>query len=326
MILVDNEIKEVIFQMIEMYTKSRIDTMSAKSQIHGYFLLQSCEIAKTKEQRPFMKGILYNQGAIPFKAWDHSQAYQMLRQQELVGQVVLVKGLVDCFNQSHSLTLDTVEQQVQGPSYLSFLETIYDERSCWELLNQTLRRHCSQEAMQVFQLVLQDEEVQEFSVEFAAVTHHDSCKNGLLAHTAKVVHNTELLLQYEQIMKVVDKDLLFIGAALHDIGKCVEYHRGTMSKKGTYASHLLYGPLLISRYEKQIIQLKGEAFYYGLLAIGTQHHGVFGDNPRTLASYLVHLMDLLDTNLTDIDAQIRENKKLGVDTPLVTRDVGKLNY
>lgn len=312
--------------MAEMYTKAMIEKMSAKMSVDGYFFLKSWEIAMTKEQRPFIKGVLYNQGNIMFKVWDGVSAYRTLREQDLTGCVVLLKGVVDCFNNTHSLTVEQIQLATQGPKYLDFLDNVYDEKKCWDVLRQVLRKYCSDEAIKVFQIVMNDPEVQDFSVEFAAVTHHDSCKNGLLAHTTKVVCNTEILLQYEHIMQAVDKDLLFIGAALHDIGKCVEYHHGVISEKGSYASHLLYGPLLISRYEQQIVALKGEAFFYSLLAIGTQHHGVFGDNPRILASYLIHLMDLLDTNLTDIDTQIRENEQMGVVTPISIRDIGKVTY
>lgn len=306
-----------------------IEQMQAEEKVQGYLYLQTCEVCLTKTNKPFVKGMLYGHGSISFKAWDNSDAYAVLVKEDLTKQVVLVSAVIDEFKEIKSLTLEAISSvsDAEGLSYLDFLETIYDADEYYDTLTSCLRKYCSDDALKVFQIVMNDEDVRDsFRQEFAAVTHHDSCKNGLLAHTTKVVKLMTFVNFYENMRDVVDYDLLFVAAALHDVGKCVEYYHGGMSDKGTIASHLMYGVLVISRYEQQIVALKGEVFYYGLIAVISQHHGKFGDSPRILVSYLVHLMDSLDTTLTDMETQLRDQKISGIKKPICVRDIGKLNY
>lgn len=315
--------------MYEVIDKKKIDGMQAEEKVTGYLYLQTCEVSLTKNNKPFVKGVLYSHGSISFKAWDNSDAYTYLIQNDITKHVVLVSGVIDEFKEIKSLVLETISlvDDTGELSYLNFLETIYDADEYYDTLMTCLQKYCSDDALKVFQIVMNDSEVRDsFKQEFAAVTHHDSCKNGLLAHTTKVVKLMTFVNFYENMRQVVDYDLLFVAAALHDVGKCVEYYHGGMSEKGKIASHLTYGVLVISRYEQQIKALKGEEFYYSLIAVVSQHHGKFGESPRILVSYLVHLMDSLDTTLTDMETQIRDNRLSGLKKPVCVRDIGKLNY
>lgn len=313
--------------MTDNYTRAELEQRPAKTKIDNYFYVKSWESAFTKDGKPFIKGVLCNQGEISFKAWDSSEAYKQFQETHLLGRVVSVRAVIDTFTGTRSLVVQDIREEIHGPSYLDLLETIYDEQKCWDSLISCLQRHCSESAIQVFYMIVNDAEISTaFRTEFAAVVHHDSCKTGLLAHTTKVVQHTESLLLYEDILRAIDLDLLFVGAALHDVGKCIEYYQGTISKKGTYASHLTYGPVLIAHYKNEIVRLKGEEFYYGLLSVLSQHHGPYSDSPRTLEAYLIYLMDSLDSGLTDIETHIREDKKSGVRTPISVRDIGKIRY
>lgn len=316
----------VLYDVIE---KAKIDGLSADDKVRGYMYLQTCEISLTKTGKPFLKGMLYSHGGIAFKVWDNSEAYTYLTEQDRTKSIVLISGMVDEFKDVKSLVLETIEQIPDSDelSYLDFLEVIYNADEYYDTLCSCLQKYCSDDALKVFQIVMNDAEVRDsFKQEFAAVTHHDSCKNGLLAHTTKVVKLMTFVNFYENMRRAVDYDLLFVAAALHDVGKCVEYYHGGISDKGKIASHLTYGVLVISRYEQQIKALKGEEFYYSLIAVISQHHGKFGESPRILVSYLVHLMDSLDTTLTDMETQLRDNYLSGIKKPICVRDIGKLNY
>lgn len=310
-------------------TKQQINQMSVAQKVDGAMYLQSYEICFTKSKKPYIKGMLYSKGAVPFKIWDNAKAYLYLQQNHLQGSVIQFQGVTDKYNDVMSLVIDDVSVIPESNviSYLDFLDDVYDEDVYYQVLMQTLRQYCSDNAVRVFEIVMNDADVKDsFRKEFAAVTHHDSCKNGLLAHTTKVVKLMTVLTFYEHISDVIDTDLLFISAALHDVGKCVEYYHGAMSDRGQVASHLTYGVLIVSKYEMQICALMGSDFYYQLIAVISQHHGIYGDSPRILVSYLVHLMDHLDTALTDIEMHIREDKAVGVKSPISLRDVGKINY
>ena len=114
---------------------------------------------------------------------------------------------------------------------------------------------------------------------------------------------------YPNITSKVNKDLLYLGCAIHDIGKVYEYNNGLISSQGKFISHLTSGILLLDKYREDIVMLMGEDFFYSLMSIVSQHHGEYGEKPRTIAAYVIHILDLLDTNLTTLDLSCESIEK-----------------
>ena len=52
-------------------------------------------------------------------------------------------------------------------------------------------------------------------------------------------------------------------------------------------------------------------FYLELVAIISQHHGEFGERPKTVYSYLVHVVDLLDSRVSGLQKKLDEDGTLG---------------
>ena len=61
------------------------------------------------------------------------------------------------------------------------------------------------------------------------------------------------------------------------------------------------GIYMLEKHREEIINLKGEDFYYSLISIISQHHGEYGEAPRTVAAYVIHQLDCLDSTLTLLD-------------------------
>ena len=146
-----------------------------------------------------------------------------------------------------------------------------------------------------------------FKNEFAAVSHHDACRSGLLAHTTKVVRMASMIKQYPEILKRVSSDLLFIGCALHDIGKVFEYNNGAISNLGKSLSHHTFGVIILLDNKELICSSMGESFFYSLLAVVEQHHGEYAEHPRTVASYVIYQLDNLDSRLTSLNSLLAES-------------------
>ena len=45
-------------------------------------------------------------------------------------------------------------------------------------------------------------------------------------------------------------------------------------------------------------------FYLELIAIISQHHGEFGERPKTVYAYLVHVIDLLDSRVSGLQKKL----------------------
>ena len=143
--------------------------------------------------------------------------------------------------------------------------------------------------------------------EFAAVWHHDNCKAGLLAHTTKVVRMASLIRMYPEITKKISPDVLFIGCALHDIGKVYEYGLGAVTDEGKVLSHHTFGVLFCASHKKDIVEALGRDGYRLLLSIIEQHHGEYGERPRTVAAYVVHRLDMLESVLTSVNTLLKDS-------------------
>ena len=72
-------------------------------------------------------------------------------------------------------------------------------------------------------------------------------------------------------------------------------------------SHHTFGVMLCTKNEDLIVSALGKEGYYTLLSVIEQHHGEFGERPRTVAAYVVHLIDSVEAKLSTIESMIGES-------------------
>ena len=154
--------------------------------------------------------------------------------------------------------------------------------------------------------------------EFAAMSHHDNCKGGLLAHTVKMVDFLPIVLDnYPVLFSDKDisgelkaspdkRDLLVIGCILHDIGKTREMDYGVY-QKGSFVSHRFFGAEMVEEHKDYIVGQYGEEWFYHLIAILLQHHDQFGDPCRDVYALIVHKIDDIESSLTNLSQEIEQN-------------------
>ena len=292
---------------------TREDVMKSKNNtpVEGLLLMRTYQEKPTQSgSSAYLVGSAEGLGSVPFKVWA-GETFDKMKDTDYSNQICYVKALVNDYNNMKSIIIDSVELY-NGDEFcnMDFLERKYDEDALWSSLTRVIKNCCSEEAVKVFELVISPIE-ERFRQEFAAVNHHDNCVNGLLAHTSRVVKIAQVVKFYPVIQDSVTMDALMIGCALHDIGKVLEYNNGSMSEEGKLLNHLALGLNLVTPYKKEIVSLKGINFYNTLLSVIQQHHGQYGERPKTLASYLVHMFDMLESKLTDASESITNS---GTDT------------
>lgn len=286
--------------------KSDLVKMSDGSYIDGYVLLKSYTKQPTKNGGFYITGGLEAVGAMQFKVWGNADCFKELDSYDYSDTICFISGKINVYGGVVGLVLETCKaiEESEDLSKADFFEAKYDAEAYWKTLVGTVKKHVSEEAFRVFELLFTDEIREKFITEFAAVSHHDNCRAGLLAHTAKVVKLCTVIRVYDSIMSRVGSDLLFVGAAVHDLGKILEYDNGSMSKLGRKLSHNTIGISMLEAKKSEIVALKGEEFFYMLESIVSQHHGEYGEEPRTVAAYVIHLIDCLDSNLTSLNQQL----------------------
>ena len=297
---------------MEILSKENIINEVDGTPVNGVVLLSNYSLLPQKNGGHYINGYLQAKGQVAFKIWSDSSpdsAFQKLSNNPIKNTICTISGKVNIFGGTTSLILTDVKvvpSEViarEGISQASFLEDVYDVNELWNKMFAVLRKNCSETAVNVFTKIITPLK-EKFEVEFAAIHHHDNCKSGLLAHTTKVLRLATLIKMYPSILERVSPDVLFIGCALHDIGKVFEYDSGVISDTGRMLSHHTFGVMYLLEYRDLIISSMGENFFYSVLAIVEQHHGEYEERPRTIAAYVIHKIDALDSTLTTLDTMI----------------------
>lgn len=287
---------------MDILNKEEILKMVDGQRVSGYVYLRSYQVSPTKNGGSYIGGHVEVKGDMSFKAWGNSKAYISLSQGKYNGKICHIEGKVNDYGGVISLIIDEIVVLTDGyevsltPSDF-FLEK-YDIEAWYGELYKLMKKNLSENAMKVFELIMNGETLERFKVEYAAINYHDNCKGGLLVHTTKVVKICSIIRMYSEIRSRVSDDLLYLSAVLHDIGKIFEYKDGVISEMGKAMAHPTIGCLMVSNYEQQIEELMGEDFYYKLLAAIAQHNGDgYGEMPRTVVSYVLNRFDLLESEL-----------------------------
>lgn len=293
-----------------------IQSMVDRTPVSGICLLQTYSKQPTKNGGFYIGGILTtNDGSIQFKSWSNSSAYRLMEDDDIKGSICEVSAEVNEYGGVKSLivsyvkvlTSDVIEEM--GISEADFMYSKYNVDAYFVKFNSLMEKNLSEGGMRVFNAVM-GKYGDRFKQEFAAMHHHDNCKGGLLAHTLKVCQIASIVSLYPNILNWVSKDLLYLGCALHDIGKVSEYNLGDISEEGKVLSHLISGALIIANeFEDIICREMGDRFFYDLISIISSHHGEFGEPPRTVAAYIIHKLDMLDSIFTSFNDSLEDAKK-----------------
>ncbi len=157
---------------------------------------------------------------------------------------------------------------------------------CWNMVDYTLRHEA-----------LEDR----FMVEGAAIKHHDNIVGGLANHTIKMLRILSALLVNNPPL-VESADLLTYSIFMHDIGKVFEY-RDLSTSEYWYANHRVRGIEFLSHLKDEILVRYDEEFYRQVQSVIAGHHGLYGDHPTTVAATIVHYIDVLESQTTELISQ-----------------------
>ena len=168
-----------------------------------------------------------------------------------------------------------------------------------DVLKQLQERGLSDVCVQLIKDVLNDPELDgRFFTEGAAVKHHDNQIGGLWNHTSKLLRILVALLDNnKELLPSVDQ--MTFSVNVHDIGKVFEYDALSMSEHW-YANHRVRGIEFLVKYRERIFETYSENFYRQVQAVIAGHHGEYGDRPTTVAAVIIHYIDSLESQATEL--------------------------
>lgn len=296
-------ISEVNKKLLEIQRAADLGGSPAEIRGEGIVLLKNFNQGTTCSGKPKFSGTIVNQEEAKFNVWNSSSAYEYFEQlpPDAQPRVVQISYTLSRYGFVISSISDT---DGYDPDVF-----IYHKYSVKEIVvefkDALAASGISENAISVIRAVMHmdynDNVSRRLVQEYAAYSHHDNCASGLLAHTAKCIRvyngikGAYAFLDNEKV-----NDLMVIGLALHDIGKIYEMHDGVY-QANSFLTHRGLGFEHLLAYKQMISDLYDEEFFYMICRVVLQHHGEFGENPRTLCALLVHIVDDVEAQLTSLD-------------------------
>jgi 3'-5' exoribonuclease len=276
-----------------------------------------------KQLRANRNGNLYLQvdmrdrsGAITARLWNAGEA--LFRSFE-VGDFVWVRGKVQLFQGSLQVILSQIDRfEAEKVDLADFLpHTDQDVRKLFDRLRTTLMRLTNPHLRGLAECFLMDEEfVHGLMQAPAGIRNHHAYLGGLLEHVTTLM---DAAVQVANIYPELDRDLLFAGVFLHDIGKVRELNYNKVfaySDEGQLVGHLIIGVEMLNEKAARVPDLTGEPFPAELLLrlkhMIVSHHGSyeFGSPklPMTPEAIALHCLDNLDAKIHSFTREIRDDK------------------
>jgi len=149
-----------------------------------------------------------------------------------------------------------------------------------------------------------DDFTKEFYIAPAAIVHHHNYMGGLLDHSVEIL---EICRTMCKIFPDLNKDLLYCGVLLHDIGKIKTYTYGTgpigFSEEGDLLDHTYISCEMVK--ERMINLETPEEISNQILHMILSHHGYMSSgwgssvDPKTPEALALHFADNMDAKVKE---------------------------
>ncbi len=249
-------------------------------------------------------------GRISAKIWyPNSVKYSEIPQEEFV----YVKGYVDSFRDNLQVVVSDLKViDAKEVKWTDFLPSVASppEELLKELEGLFLKELDYRPWKKLCGLVFRDEYIREnLLICPAAKSIHHAYRGGLLEHTLNVC---KICLKMCEIFQGLDKEILLVGAALHDLGKIKEF-MGRISieysDQGLLLGHIILGLEMIEPFLQRVNEID-EGLVLHLKHLILSHHGEydFGSpkRPKTREAFVLHFADNLDAKLNTLGTLLED--------------------
>ena len=275
--------------------------------ITSQFVVVSKQIKAKKNGEPYLALTLGDRsGSVDAKMWDNVEDFLNVFEQD---DFVKVKGLINKYNNRWQLTIHKIrkvgDSEVEFDDYLP--KTTKDIDELWRTLGGFVESIQQPQLKQLLQLFMADEELaRAYKCAPAAKTLHHAFIGGLLDHVVSLFSGCDLIVRN---YPMVNRDLLFTGVFLHDIGKIHEltYARSFgYSTEGQLLGHMIIELEMLHRKIALIPDFPPELKIL-IEHLIISHHGEYEFGSPKLPMFpealMLHYMDDLDSKMEAMRAQ-----------------------
>ncbi len=234
-----------------------------------------------------------------------------------INTIVKVQGRVSSYMDRLQINLDRTrdalmilkEGEYEPELFIS--TTKKDVEKMYTELRELLASVKDENLSSLIELVFGDDDfVEEFVKAPAAIIVHHAYRGGLLEHTLGVM---KLCDSISHLYEDVDRDLLIVGAALHDVGKVKEYKMESYgierTNEGELIGHIVLGVEMLHEWARKVKLQKRTLYHLSHMILS--HHGEleWGSPtlPKTLEAIILHNADDLDSKVGQINSLRNKN-------------------
>ena len=278
----------------------QIKDLKAKEDVTLTVMIKSVQSLRTAAQKPYLKfEFVDKSGSIFANKWS-------VKPNELdafaVGQVVTVKGLVQLYNAQKQWNIESisvVEGEVNPADYVeSSLMTVDSLKANIEHFMDQMQEGYYKEILHYFLTKYE----QQFYVHPAARRMHHAFRSGLAQHVYEML---KIGAAYCELYPIVNKELLYAGIILHDLGKLFEMNYEKCIKteytlEGLMIGHINMMVSMIDEASRELGYQGDEVLFLKHLIIA--HHGKMEwgspKEPMIIEAELLHYLDVVSAKMT----------------------------
>jgi 3'-5' exoribonuclease len=282
--------------------------------ITSSFVVITKQVKPKKSGEPYLALTLGDRsGQIEAKMWDNVEEFLDAFEQD---DFLKVKGLINKYKNRFQLTIHKLrrlqEAEIDFADYLP--KTTKDIGELWRTLAQYVGTIENPQLKALLELFMADPEVAErYRVAPAAKSLHHAYIGGLLDHVVSLFRSCELMCRNYPL---VNRDLLYAGAFLHDIGKIYEltYNRSfTYTTRGQLLGHMIIELEMLKAKTEQVPGFPADLKTL-LEHMIISHHGEYEFGSPKLPMFpealLLHYLDDLDSKMEAMRAQLARDGDL----------------
>ncbi|MBT8763975.1 HD domain-containing protein [Desulfohalobiaceae bacterium Ax17] len=288
-----------------MKKKIYVQDLKQGQQIADIFVITTARLAQAKNGPYWQLSFQDKTGQIQARIWSPlSQNFPDLKPE----QFVFVRGNVQLFGDTLQINVEQMEfldlDQVDLASFVPASKTPPEE--LYTQLCQLLKQELSFPAWKrLSKKIFSNPEIKEALLNApGGKSIHHAYVGGLLEHTLSVC---KICLSICDLYPGLDREILVLAAALHDLGKAFEISPGLSREytdQGKLLGHIFLGLEILEPHLKKLGDVHPELILH-LKHIIISHHGEleFGSpkRPKTHEAFVLHYADNLDAKMNTID-------------------------
>lgn len=259
---------------------------------------------------------------IEAKIWSFNDEFKELL---VNGEVYKVKARTKQYQNRTQINILAIEQVLENDGYdlsMFYEKAKFSSDELAKKINEYFMKINNQTLKTVVSVLLK-KHFNDFFNYPAAVSMHHNYFSGLAYHTYSMLKLSDA---YLELYPFINKDLVYSGIILHDLGKIVELSgpKGTeYTKKGKLLGHISLGANEVTSVSTEL-GLEDTEEVINLLHIILSHHGQleYGSpkEPATPEAVLIHFLDYNDSRLAALEPEVNKTNKGEYTQPIAPFD------